>query len=990
MDDYLMHYGVGHENGGHSGRYPYGSGDDPFQHERDFLSRYNNYKVQGLSDAKIAEKMAIFNQYGKPGTKSLRAKVANAKSSVKQANIALARKLASEGKGATEIGRMMDIPEGTIRGYIKEGKEQRAGVYRRTADMLEDLADKKTYVDISAGAEHFLGVSKNTLDNAKAFAEEDGYHIFTVKIPQQGSHMTTVSAIVPPGVEYSELIENRFNIKPVFDETRVFNQNGEVTKLGLTKESIHSISPDRIKIVYNEDTGLDKSGKGVDKDGLIELRRGVDDISIGASNYAQVRIPVNDTHYIKGMAVYRDDLPDGIDIVFNTNKHKGTPMIDADKGVLKPMKTIKETGEVDWDNPFGATIKVDAQKTYIGPDGKQHYSACNIVNEEGDWLKWHPNISSQLGSKQPKPLIERQLNLDYLDRKQEFEDINALTNPVIKKKLLIEYADKCDTAAVELKAAPFPGQRSHVIIPCPDLKDNEIYAPNYKDGTVVALVRHPYAGPFESPVLTVRNTGSPAKKIIGPNAPDAVAINHKTAEQLSGADFDGDTVAVIPMTPKSRIMTAKPLKGLEGFDPSEAYPGYDGMPKIKSQTKQTEMGKVTNLITDMTLQGAPPEDVVKAVKHSMVIIDSEKHNLDYKRSERENDIAELKKKYQDDGEGHTGAGTIISRAGSEYRVDERKDWRATTKSIDEEGRKVYSYTGDTYTSVKLKGHKERDEVTGKMKTIYPDVADESGWVGTFLDKKSGQLYYTKRNEDTGKKERVYLTEDDYTSTKETKRQTKTTKMEATDDAYTLTSGGSKENPGYPVEKVYAEYANNCKGLANQARKTWLATDNGKRDPQAAKEYAEEVASLDRKLKIAESYAPKERQAVMMANRTMEERRYANPTMDKDQEKKYKTQAFTAARNALGIKRKDTLIDVTDREWDAIQAKAISPNKLSRIINNMDSERLRQLATPRQTRTITPTMESLAKSMARSGYTNQQIADRLGISTGSVYNAISGK
>lgn len=989
MDEYLMHYGVGHDKGGHSGRYPWGSGEDPCQRDRDLVSRYENYKAKGYSDKEIAAKLGIYNQYGKPGTKALLAKLSNAKQSIKARDIVIARDLAAEGYGATEIGRRMGLNESTVRGYLAEGREQRLNVNRRTAKMIEELADKKTYVDISSGSEAWLGVTKNTLDNAKALAEEDGYHIYTVKIPQLGTnHMTTVTAIVPPGVEYAELVENRFNIKAVFDETRIFNPDGEVTALGLSKDSIHSISPDRVKIIYRDEEGLDKGHTGVEKDGLIELRRGVEDISIGASSYAQVRIPVDGTHYIKGMAVYRDDLPKGIDIVFNTNKHSDKPMIDGDDGVLKPMKANKQTGEIDWDNPFGATIS--AQKTYLDADGKKHFSASNIVNEEGDWLKWNPNISSQLGSKQPKNLIERQLNLGYLDMKQEYDTINSLTNPTIKRKLLLEFADKCDTAAVELKAAPFPGQRSHVIIPCPQLKDHEIYAPNYKDGTVVALVRHPYAGPFESPVLTVRNNGSPAKKIIGTNAPDAVAINSKVASQLSGADFDGDTVAVIPLSDKVRLTTKRPLEGLKDFDPSEAYPGYPGMEKIKSQTKQTEMGKVTNLITDMSLKGAPEQDIVKAVKHSMVIIDSEKHGLDYKRSERENDIAELKRTYQDNGDGHTGAGTIISRASSDYRVNEMRDWRASRNSIDAEGRKIPTYTGATYSEVKLKGHKEYDPVTKKTKTVYPEEAGDGGWIGTFKDRTSGLYYYMKRNESTGKKERIFLSPDDYTKEREKKRQTKTTKMAATDDAYSLTSGGSKENPGYPIEKVYAEYANNCKALANLARRTWLETAENKKDPISAEKYAPQVSSLDAKLRVAESYSAKERQAQMMGNRTMEKRRHDNPDMEKDQEKKYKAQAINAARVTLGITRKNSLISITDDEWEAIQAHAISPSKLRRILNNTDADALKKRATPRNVKTITPTMEALAKSMAKAGYTNEQIADRLGISTSSVYRTISGK
>lgn len=980
MQDYLAHYGRGHEDGGHSGRYPWGSGENPCQREMDFISRYNRFDAQGLTPRQIAEKMDIKDRYGNYSTRVLKARLSIAKEQVKVADISLANKLANQGYGPTEIGKMMGKPESTIRGYLTENRAEKATKVRQTANVLKELADSKGRIDISDGAEIYLGVTKNRLKSACDMLEEQGYHVWSVKINQVGTdRMTTVTALVPPGVTYGELVDNRFDIKPVYNENAVYGKNGDVVSSTISKEKIHSISSDRIQVVYNEEGG-------VERDGLIELRPGVNDISIGPKHYAQVRIPIDGTYYMKGMAVYNPDLPPGVDIRFNSNKHLGTPIKGVgDDSVLKRMKR-HDDGSIDWSNPYGATIKL---KTYE-EDGKTLYSAAAIVNEEGDWLKWDRNLSSQFGSKQSRPVMERQLALDIADRRTEFDALKALNNPTIQRKLLLEFADNCDRAAVELKAAPFPGQQVHVILPHPGLKDNEIYAPNYADGTVVALVRHPYSGPFESPRLIVRNTGSPARKMIGENAPDAVVINKRVANQMSGADFDGDSVAVIPLNDRVNVLTKPPLQGLKDFDHQEEYRGYKGMEVIKPQTKQNEMGRVSNLITDMTLQGAPERDIVKAVKHSMVIIDAEKHELDWKRSERENDITELKKIYQRKGDKYGGASTIISRAKAQYRDDERKDWKPTTKSIGPNGEKIYSYTNDTYTEVKLKGTKVRDPESGKLRTVYPPETKNGGWIGTFREKGTDKLYYTKLDHTTGKKVRVYLNEDDYTSSRTKKRQTETTRMAFAKDAYTLTSGGSRENYGYPIERVYAEYANTMKAMANEARKLWLGTKEYKKDPAAAERYSAEVESLERKLNVALAYSPKERQAVMMANRTMAIRRHDNPDMDKEHLKKYSRQAMASARAKLGVDRKKTRIDITEREWEAIQAKAISPTKLRKIIDNADPDKFKELATPRATKTISPAMISLAKAMAASGYTNKDISDRLGVSTTSVYNILSGK
>ena len=51
----------------------------------------------------------------------------------------------------------------------------------------------------------------------------------------------------------------------------------------------------------------------------------------------------------------------------------------------------------------------------------------------------------------------------------------------------------------------------------------------------------------------------------------------------------------------------------------------------------------------MTLKGVPESEIARAVKHSMVIVDAAKHKLDYRQSEKDNGIAELRKRYQ----GHT-------------------------------------------------------------------------------------------------------------------------------------------------------------------------------------------------------------------------------------------------------------------------------------------------------------------------------------------------
>lgn len=1009
----LMHYGVGHLNGGNSGRYPWGSGEDPFQRRVDFYNRYLKVKKEnpGLSSEEYAEKLGVLDNEGNPSKKMFNDMVKFASAEHKAEQIHSAREMAKKGMGASEIGRALGKNESTIRGWLDEERNRSHNITKDAADQLKKLVDKGKYVDVSAGSNFYIlgnGITESKMDDALKMLKDEGYHIENIKVRQQGTdHETKFRVLTRPDVTYSELYENRFDIKPVYEQPRTFDEDGNVTKLGL-KYKPESIDSSRILVKYNEEGGSDK-------DGLIELRPGVKDISIGASRYAQIRMAVDDAYYAKGMAVYSNDIPPGKDVVVYSNKHVGTPLEGSgDNSVLKKMKT-KLDGTVNWDNPFGATISL--QREYEGEDGKLHPSKSNVVNDEGDWGEWRKRLSSQFLSKQPIEMAERQLNLDYASRKEEFEEIKALTNPVVKQKLLIQFADGCDRAAVDLKGAPFPGQQAHVIIPFPELNDNEVYAPNFKDGTVVALVRHPHEGTFAIPILTVRNKGSVAEKILG-DAPDAIGINKHVADRLSGADFDGDSVIVIPQSSKVRVRSQPPLKDLEGFDAKEEYPGYEGMEVISNDMKQREMGKVSNLITDMTFQGASADELARATKHSQCIIDAEKHELNWRLSEKVNRIQELKDTYQSGG-----ASTIISRAKSPRDVPKRKDWWERESTINKDGErtsgidpdtgeKVYESTGEIVKSGKLKdliistGERVKLQTDhGKKSDHYGEkyYKDEDGTRHYVKDndikpgdnvylneeKKTGRLYYAEKDPITQKYKRIYVTEDDFRGSgiKTTGKIDRIPWMAKAKDAYELTSGGSKENYGYAIEKVYADYANNMKAMANEARKEFLATKPIPRTREAAEKYKEEVASLNEKLVKAKMNSPRERQAQLDAEKTMFFMKRDHPEMTKEQEKKYRGQAIYASRDKMGASKE--MVKIEDKEWEAIQAGAISSTKLKSILDNCDLDVLKEKATPRKTHVISPSMEALAKAMAKSGHSRRDIADRLGISVSSVSNIING-
>lgn len=883
-EEILMHYGMPRR----SGRYPWGSGDNPYQHSGDFLSRIDELKKQGLSDPEIAKSMGLT-------TTQYRTQKSLAKDERRSLDVATAKGLIEKGFSLNEIAEKMGYAnDSSVRSLLNENSEARMNQAGKTAEFLKKQVDSKGMIDVGTGVERELNISKEKLREALYILEMEGYPVHGGGVPQATNpgRQTNLKVLCPPGTEHKE-IYNFENIHSVRDYTS--HDGGDTFDKFVYPRSMDS---SRLKIRYAEDGGIEK-------DGVVELRRGVDDLSMGNSHYSQVRILVDGKKYIKGMAIYSDDMPDGVDVIFNTNKKRGTPKEDV-------LKNITD----DPDNPFGSLIKAGGQSYYTDKDGNRQLSLINKRAEEGDWSDWKDKLPSQFLSKQNITLVRKQLNLAKTDKESEYDEICSLTNPTVKKVLLKSFADDCDSAAVHLQAAALPRQKYQVILPITSIKDTEVYAPNYKNGEQVALIRYPHGGTFEIPILTVNNKHPEAKQILG-NAKDAVGINSKVAERLSGADFDGDTVMVIPTGGKTKITSTPPLKGLEGFDPKMSYPYRDGM-KVMNNT-QTEMGKVSNLIADMTLKGATQDELARAVRHSMVVIDAEKHKLDYRQSEIENGIASLKKKYQgrvdEEGKYHEGAATLISRAKSEVSVTKRK------------------------------GSPIIDPETGEQR--WKEVEDP-----VYVDKRTGK----------------------------TKRRTQaSTQMAETRDARTLSSG-------HPVEEVYADYANKMKSLANQARKEMINTGKIPYSASAKEAYQSEVNSLSAKLNVALKNAPRERQAQVMANAAVAAKKQDNPDMSRGEIKKANQQALTAARNAVGAKR--TPVQIEDREWEAIQAGAISENKLIQILNNTDIDTIRQRATPRTTTSLSTAKVNKISAMSSSGYTIAEIAEALGVSTSTVSKYLS--
>lgn len=915
-DEILMHIGVSVLDGAPgrgSGRYPLGSGENPNQHSGDFASRVQELRKKGMSESDIVTALNLRS------TTQLRAEYSTAVNNRRAARISQARTMLDSGKSQAEVAREMGIPESTLRSLLNEQSAKRTSAAKSTADFLRAQVTEKGMIDVGTGVDRELGISREKMVQALAILQKEGYEVYGGGVEQVTNlgKQTHMLVLCPPGTAHKDIYELE-NIHTITDYKRREDADGtEHFDKGF--EYPASMDSKRLLIRYRDDP-LPDGHPAVEKDGTIEIRRGVADLDLGNCHYAQVRILVDGNKYIKGMAYYSDDLPDGVDVAFNTNKPRG-------KEALKAISTK------DPSNPFNSLLREEGgQYHYIDENGERKLGLINKTRQEGDWGEWGKNLPSQFLAKQSQQLINKQLGLSLADKYSEFEEICQLTNPTVKKHLLETFADDCDSGAVHLKAAALPRQRYQVILPVSTMKDNEVYAPNYEDGETVALIRFPHAGPFEIPILKVNNKQPDARRMLGTNPLDAVGINTKVAAQLSGADFDGDTVMVIPCNSsmsKVKIVSQEPFKELQDFDtkleygPSSTIIGKDGeehyfrngheYKRMTSHQTQLEMGKVSNLITDMTLKGAPTKELIRAVKHSMVVIDAEKHKLDWKQSEIDNDISQLKQRYQlrvnEDGSVSTGASTLISRAKSRYDIPRHK------------------------------GAGRIDPDTGEV--VYK--TDDRTWI----DPKTGKV----------------------------KRRTQqSTLMAEVKDAHLISSGT-------PQEEAYADYANRLKALANDARKELIATGRIKYSASAKEVYREEWESLNAKLEIALLNAPRERQAQLAANSELAALKRANPDLKKKELKKQGQMALARARIRFGAQRHP--VDISAKEWQAIQAGAVSENVLSQILRFADIDRVRAYATPRSSTTLSSAKQARISAMRASGYTNSEIAVALDISTSTV-------
>jgi orotate phosphoribosyltransferase-like protein len=324
--DYIRHYGTPR----HSGRYPWGSGKNP-QRSKSFATRVSELKKDGLTEAEIATALGLKN------TVELRAQRHMEAEAKYGAQVAMASRLRAKGYSDVAISKRMGISPNTVKNILLPETQERHRITAATKQMLKEQADKKGMIDVGRASNLYLGVAKTKMDVSLYELQQKGYVVTEIQTPQLGtSNKTTVRVLMSPETmkkaraEYEIKNPEKWKLKTKEEQDSTIayvyaSKHSEDIRLitdwssdgGLTYKSLKppvSIDSKRIMVRFDDDTP-----SGTKMDGVIQLRRGVPDLALPPDkHYGQVRIAVDGTHYMKGMAIYSDDMPPGVDVIYNS------------------------------------------------------------------------------------------------------------------------------------------------------------------------------------------------------------------------------------------------------------------------------------------------------------------------------------------------------------------------------------------------------------------------------------------------------------------------------------------------------------------------------------------------------------------------------------------------------------------------------------------------------------------------------------------------
>lgn len=130
-----------------------------------------------------------------------------------------------------------------------------------------------------------------------------------------------------------------------------------------------------------------------EKDGVIELRRNVPDLYLGEGiSYAQIRTMVDADSYIKGMAVYSDDIPEGCDVVVNVKDDQWRAFHKLDYKCAFSTCSCHKLRQRFYEDPETGSIKL---------------SPINVISDNIDWSEWEKSFENIAQFLAHPPVMEK-------------------------------------------------------------------------------------------------------------------------------------------------------------------------------------------------------------------------------------------------------------------------------------------------------------------------------------------------------------------------------------------------------------------------------------------------------------------------------------------------------------------------------------------------------------------------------------------------------
>ena len=201
----FMHEGVKRR----SGRYEWGSGENPYQHEPWYNPGSNpketvkKLKENGLTNSQISEILKNEGLNEKQASSAMEIKTTQYRNYIKIArekklaqDRTTAEQLKSRGWSNVAIAERMKVSEGTVRNLLKPGVEEKANIINNTSTMLKESLNKTGYLDVGLGSERYFGISRDRLRASLQQLKEEGYKIYYIEQTQQGTGKKTNTMVL--------------------------------------------------------------------------------------------------------------------------------------------------------------------------------------------------------------------------------------------------------------------------------------------------------------------------------------------------------------------------------------------------------------------------------------------------------------------------------------------------------------------------------------------------------------------------------------------------------------------------------------------------------------------------------------------------------------------------------------------------------------------------------------------------------------------------